>query len=98
VKLDSGSWTLVRQVHALTWGNTIYFIVFIHTAVATLFSTIVTINTVIRLRRITRSLADALISNGVDLVVIEGMGRVIHTNLNAKFNCDVLKVLKRCAV
>lgn len=44
------------------------------------------------LGRITRSLADALISNGVDLVVIEGMGRVIHTNLNAKFNCDVLKV------
>jgi len=44
------------------------------------------------LGRITRSLADALVSNDVDLVVIEGMGRVIHTNLNAKFNCDVLKV------
>ena len=43
-------------------------------------------------RRITRSLADAMISNQVDLVVIEGMGRVIHTNLHAKFKCDVLKV------
>lgn len=43
-------------------------------------------------RRITRSLADAMIVNQVDLVVIEGMGRVIHTNLHAKFKCDVLKV------
>jgi hypothetical protein len=37
-------------------------------------------------------LADAMIANQVDLVVIEGMGRVIHTNLHAKFKCDVLKV------
>ncbi|KZS11069.1 Pantothenate kinase 4 [Daphnia magna] len=44
------------------------------------------------LGRITRSLADAMIVNQVDLVVIEGMGRVIHTNLHAKFKCDVLKV------
>ena len=44
-------------------------------------------------RRITRSLADAMISNQVDLVVVEGMGRVIHTNLHAKFKCDVLKVV-----
>lgn len=27
-----------------------------------------------------------------DLVVIEGMGRAIHTNMNAKFTCDVLKL------
>lgn len=37
-------------------------------------------------------MADAMIANQVDLVVIEGMGRVIHTNLHAKFKCDVLKV------
>jgi len=43
-------------------------------------------------RRITRSLADALLSNGVDLLVVEGMGRAIHTNLDAKFTCDTLKV------
>lgn len=34
-----------------------------------------------------------MISNQVDLVVVEGMGRVIHTNLHAKFKCDVLKVV-----
>lgn len=28
----------------------------------------------------------------VDLVVIEGMGRALHTNLNAHFICDSLKV------
>ncbi|XP_075235661.1 4'-phosphopantetheine phosphatase-like isoform X2 [Lycorma delicatula] len=28
----------------------------------------------------------------VDLLVIEGMGRAVHTNLDAKFNCDCLKV------
>jgi type II pantothenate kinase len=28
----------------------------------------------------------------VDLIVLEGMGRAIHTNLYAKFNCESLKV------
>lgn len=28
----------------------------------------------------------------VDLLVIEGMGRAVHTNLDAKFTCDSLKV------
>lgn len=28
----------------------------------------------------------------VDLVVLEGMGRAIHTNLNAAFVCETLKV------
>ena len=28
----------------------------------------------------------------VDLLVLEGMGRAIHTNLYAKFNCECLKV------
>lgn len=27
-----------------------------------------------------------------DLVVLEGMGRAIHSNLYAKFSCDVLKL------
>ncbi len=36
-----------------------------------------------------------MMSNGVDLVVLEGMGRVIHTNMQARFKCDVLKVRNR---
>jgi type II pantothenate kinase len=35
-------------------------------------------------------LADATV--GVDLLVIEGMGRAIHTNLHAYFKCDCLKL------
>ncbi|QDU71306.1 ARMT1-like domain-containing protein [Mucisphaera calidilacus] len=31
-------------------------------------------------------------SDGVDLVVLEGMGRAIETNLEAKLTCDVLKM------
>lgn len=36
-------------------------------------------------------LNDALIEHECDLIVIEGMGRALHTNLHAKFKCDVLK-------
>jgi type II pantothenate kinase len=28
---------------------------------------------------------------GADLIVLEGMGRAIHTNLNAAFSCESLK-------
>lgn len=28
----------------------------------------------------------------VDLIVIEGMGRAVHTNLDAQFTCDSLKI------
>lgn len=28
----------------------------------------------------------------VDLLVIEGMGRTVHTNLNAEFTCESLRV------
>ena len=34
--------------------------------------------------------ADATV--GADLVVIEGMGRAIHTNFATKLKCDVLKL------
>lgn len=30
--------------------------------------------------------------HGTDLLVIEGMGRALHTNLNAKFQCETLKL------
>jgi hypothetical protein len=38
-------------------------------------------------------LAEELLSRGVDLLVLEGMGRAIHTNLYTKFKCECLKVL-----
>ena len=31
-------------------------------------------------------------NKNVDFTIIEGMGRAIHTNFNAKFKCDCLKV------
>ncbi|GLI70548.1 hypothetical protein VaNZ11_015467 [Volvox africanus] len=42
------------------------------------------------LRRVPDRLAEACV--GVDLLVIEGMGRAIHTNFIAKFTSDVLKL------
>ena len=38
------------------------------------------------------SLALAEASQGVDLVVLEGMGRAIETNLNADLICDRLNL------
>ena len=35
-------------------------------------------------------MADAC--EGADLLVIEGMGRAIHTNLRTRFRCDCLKL------
>jgi type II pantothenate kinase len=42
------------------------------------------------LRRVSSDVADATV--GADLVVIEGMGRAVHTNYTARFKCDVLKL------
>jgi len=42
------------------------------------------------LRRVPASLADATV--GTDLVILEGMGRAIHTNLKASFRCPTLKL------
>lgn len=30
-------------------------------------------------------------NNGTDLIVLEGMGRAVHTNLNAEFKCESIK-------
>jgi type II pantothenate kinase len=43
------------------------------------------------LTRINISLAKMLAASGVDLFVLEGMGRAIHTNFDARFKCDCLK-------
>ena len=37
-------------------------------------------------------MAEEMKSQGVDLLVLEGMGRAIHTNLYTKFKCECLKV------
>lgn len=37
-------------------------------------------------------LCEAVVANDVDLLVIEGMARALHTNLNAKFGCETLKL------
>lgn len=37
-------------------------------------------------------LAKAMQEYGADLIVLEGMGRAVHTNLYAAFACDALKV------
>lgn len=42
--------------------------------------------------RVSESLCDEMVKREVDLIVIEGMGRSVHTNLNAAFTCESLKV------
>jgi type II pantothenate kinase len=42
--------------------------------------------------RLNLDLANAMSSHNVDLIVLEGMGRALHTNLEAKFICECLKV------
>ena len=42
------------------------------------------------LQRVSKDVADATV--GTDLVIIEGMGRAIHTNFGARLKCDSLKL------
>lgn len=44
------------------------------------------------MRTLPRDLCDAITANETDLLVIEGMGRALHTNLNAHFKCETLKL------
>ncbi|GER38515.1 pantothenate kinase [Striga asiatica] len=44
----------------------------------------------IDLRQVSSELAAA--AKNADLVILEGMGRALHTNYNAKFKCDALKL------
>ncbi|VDO58490.1 unnamed protein product [Haemonchus placei] len=44
------------------------------------------------LRRVNSVLNRRVLEERVDLIVIEGMGRALHTNLHAQFICDSLKV------
>ncbi|KAF8005956.1 hypothetical protein BT93_K0284 [Corymbia citriodora subsp. variegata] len=44
----------------------------------------------IDLRQVSSELA--AVAKDADLVILEGMGRALHTNLNARFKCDALKL------
>ncbi|KAH1201606.1 Pantothenate kinase 2 [Glycine max] len=44
----------------------------------------------IDLRQVSSELAAA--AKDADLIILEGMGRALHTNLNARFQCDALKL------
>ncbi|XP_067669593.1 4'-phosphopantetheine phosphatase-like [Haliotis asinina] len=46
----------------------------------------------LNLRLIDQSLVDTIKTMETDLIIIEGMGRAIHTNFHAAFSCDCLKV------
>lgn len=46
----------------------------------------------IDLSRVSTELYDAVEAAGVDLVVLEGMGRGVESNLEARLTCDVLKI------
>ena len=46
----------------------------------------------IDLGRVAPPLAEAVARGGVDLVVLEGMGRAVESNLTAAFTCDALKI------
>ncbi|ALC38236.1 CG5828 [Drosophila busckii] len=44
------------------------------------------------MRTLPQELCEAIAKNETDLLVIEGMGRALHTNLNAQFKCETLKL------
>ncbi|XP_054744256.1 4'-phosphopantetheine phosphatase [Anastrepha obliqua] len=44
------------------------------------------------MRTLPTELCEAIQKHETDLLVIEGMGRALHTNLYAKFNCETLKL------
>ncbi|GIY28098.1 4'-phosphopantetheine phosphatase, partial [Caerostris extrusa] len=43
------------------------------------------------LSRLNPEVAQSMESHGTDLIVLEGMGRAVHTNLNAEFKCESIK-------
>lgn len=44
------------------------------------------------MRTLPQELCDALETHKTDLLIIEGMGRALHTNLNSRFDCETLKL------
>ncbi|CAL5387782.1 unnamed protein product [Camellia sinensis] len=50
----------------------------------------------IDLRQVSSELAAA--AKDADLIILEGMGRALHTNFNARFKCDALKGVPKLAM
>lgn len=48
-------------------------------------------NPCLDMSRVNKDLADLVSANQLDLIVLEGMGRAVHTNLDATFTCSSLK-------
>ena len=46
----------------------------------------------IDLSQVSRELCEATVKRGVDLVILEGMGRGVESNLDAKLKCDVMNL------
>lgn len=46
----------------------------------------------INLNLVSIELWNAIETHNADLLVIEGMGRALHTNFNEKFRCETLKL------
>ena len=44
------------------------------------------------LARLNKNLIDAMLDQRVDVIILEGMGPAVHTNLYAKFSYECLKV------
>ena len=42
--------------------------------------------------RLNLDLCLAMVKHNVDLIVLEGMGRTLHTNFHAKMTCECLKL------
>lgn len=46
----------------------------------------------IDLAKVSPRLAEAVVRRRIDLIILEGMGRAIESNLDATFNCDTVKL------
>lgn len=78
----SGQTSVCLDLRNITTGNSIFTVAFIDTTLKcpSLFF--------LRIE-----LADAIETHQVDLLIIEGMARALHTNLNAKFKVETLKLV-----
>jgi len=63
------------------------FVIFINNLILMIYNIILLFNS-----RLNLDLCLAMVKHNVDLIVIEGMGRTLHTNFHAKMKCDCLKL------
>lgn len=67
--------------------NSLNFIIFIDILILVICNIISLYNS-----RLNLELCLAMVKHNVDLIVIEGMGRTLHTNFHAKMKCECLKL------